>query len=178
MVRKESLDEGTKVKQCKHGILEDESERKTFQFLSSFGLEQNRMFFTKKVILVEGEQDEIAILTAGRHLNIFKEFPEELGVSIVIVGSKQEMPKYMKLLNAFEIPYTVLHELDGDPTTEINEKIVGLLGKNRAIPMETCLEDVVNHKGHFRKTYDTKRFFENSESITEKLQGIVQALFI
>ncbi len=177
VVRKESLDEGTKVKQCEHGILEDESERKTFQFLSSFGLEQNRMFFTKKVILVEGEQDEIAILTAGRHLNIFKEFPEELGVSVVIVGNKQEMPKYMKLLNAFEIPYTILHELDGNPATEINEKIVSLLGNNRAVSMETRLEEVVNHSGHFGKTYDAKRFFEKSESVTDKLQIIVQALF-
>lgn len=177
VVRKESLAEGTKVKQCEHGILEDETERKTFQFLSSFGLEQNRMFFTKKVILVEGEQDEIAILTAGRQLNLFKEFPEELGVSIVIVGNKEEMPKYMKLLNAFEVPYTVLHELDGKPENDINKKIVSLLGKNRVVSMETRLEDVVKHSGHFGKTYDAKRFFEKPESVTENLQGIVQALF-
>ena len=55
VVRKESAEKGTSVRQCPAGELDEQTERKTFQFISSFGLEQNQMFFAKKVILVEGE---------------------------------------------------------------------------------------------------------------------------
>ena len=135
------------------------------------------MFFAKQVLLVEGEEDQIAILAAGRNMGFFREYPEELGVTIIVTDSKQEMPKYLKLLNRFEIPYMILHELDGVPDSEENKTIETLSQGKRRIPIQKRLEDVVGHEGHFKKSYHAKVFFKKPENITEELKGIVRRIF-
>ena len=177
VVRKDSVVGGTKVKQCEAGVLDAVTERKTFQFVSSFGLEQNSMFFAKNVVLVEGEEDVIAVLATGRELDLFKDFPEEIGYTLASTNSKQEMPKYMKLLNGFNVPYTILHELDGDPESEKNMAIKDLLGQNRAVELPNKLEDAVGHDGHFHRAYDAMKFFQNPDNITEQLRNTVKSLF-
>ncbi|RMH74679.1 MAG: hypothetical protein D6681_22820 [Calditrichaeota bacterium] len=177
VVRKASVAEGTKVKQCPIGVLDELNERKTFQFLSSFGQEENQMFFAQKIILVEGPEDVIAILATGRELALFREFPEEIGFSIIHTGSKQEMPKFMKLLNAFGIPYIVLHEMDGKPDADDNKRIAALLGGNKAVVLESRLEDVVGHNGHFGKVYHAKKFFEKPGNISDAFKEVVMQLF-
>lgn len=177
VVRKDSVVGGTKVKQCEAGVLDALTERKTFQFVSSFGLEQNSMFFAKNVVLVEGEEDVIAVLATGRELDLFKDFPEEIGYTLASTNSKQEMPKYMKLLNGFNVPYTILHELDGDPESEKNMAIKDLLGQNRAVELPNKLEDAVGHDGHFHRAYDAMKFFQNPDNITEQLRNTVKSLF-
>jgi CRISPR-associated exonuclease Cas4 len=177
VIRKDSLETGTRVCQCDYGVLDEESERKKFQFLSSFSLEKNQMFFAKRVILVEGEKDVIAILATGRELSLFSEFPEELGFTIVTTDSKDEVPKYMKLLNAFCIPYVVLHELDGDPNSPENLKIRSLLNENKTVELLNNLEETVGHRGRFSRIYDAKKYFENSANIGDELKGVVRQLF-
>lgn len=177
VVRKESIAKGSYICQCEAGILEQGSERKTFQFLSSFGLEQNQMFFAKKLVLVEGEEDIIAILTTGRQLSLFKEFPEEIGYTLISTDSRDELPKYMKLLNAFCLPYIVLHELDGDPKSQKNEEIRILSKGNKTVEIPNRLEDLVKHAGHFHKIYDAKKFFEDPHRITEEFKAKVKEIF-
>ena len=177
VVRKDSVETGTYVCQCDLGTLDAESERKAFQFLTSFGMEQNNMFFAKNVLLVEGEKDVIAVIATGRDLSLFQEFPEELGYTIVQTEGKDEMVKYMKLLNAFRIPYVILHELDGEPNSDINQKIGNLLGANKAVKLNNRLEDEVNHDGHFGRAYDAKKFFENPRNITDVFKRKVEDLF-
>jgi len=176
VVRKDSVETGTRLCQCEAGVLDADTERKTFQFLSSFGLEQNQMFFAKKVVLVEGPQDVIAVVATGRHLRLFAEFPEELGCTIV-TASKEEMPKFIKLLNAFGIPYGVLHELDGDPGSQDNEAIRRLVKEGASVELSRRLEDAVGHKGHFQRAYHAKRWFEDPAHITPEIQQVVQELF-
>jgi putative ATP-dependent endonuclease of OLD family len=127
------------------------------------------MFFARRVVLVEGEEDIVAYLAAGRKAEIYREFPEEIGYTIIASESKNEMVKFMKLLNAFHIPYVIVHELDGEPDDELNKSIEELLGNNRRVCIETRLEDVAGHEGHFKKIYTAKKYFENSENITKEL---------
>lgn len=177
VVRKDSVPSGSYVCQCAPGVLDAQTERKTFQFLASFGLEQNQMFFAKQVILVEGGEDIVAVLATGRETGEFREFPEEVGRTLVATGGKQEMPKYMKLLNAFRIPYVVLQELDGEPESAANRDIGGLLLGNRAVTLPRTLEDAVGHEGHFPSVYHAKKFFENPLNITDEFKGKVKDLF-
>lgn len=177
VVKKESVDIGTKINQCSPKILDAETERKTFQFLTSFGLEQNQMFFAKNVMLVEGEEDIIAIYATGRHLKLFKEFPEELGYYVISAGNKQEMLKFMKLLNAFKIPYVILHELDGNPESEDNKKIKQLLNENKSVELAQRMENSVGHDGHFSNKYSAKKYFENPDNIKDEFKEKVKQLF-
>jgi len=135
------------------------------------------MFFANKVILVEGEEDIIAILATGRELSLFREFPEELGVTIVSTGSKQEMPKFMKILNSFRIPYIILHELDGNPNSDDSRRIRELLNDNREVTIPLRLEDSVGHQGHFQRAYYAKKYFENPDNITNEFKEIITAMF-
>ena len=177
VLRKVDVNEGTKVFQCEAGVLDAETERKTFQFVSSFGIEQNNLFFARRVMLVEGDSDVIAILACARRIGLFNEYPEEIGFSLIPTRSKQEMPKYMKLLNAFGIPYVILHELDGDSESEENGDIRELLGDNDSVELPDTLEAAVGHEGHFAKTYNAMKFFEHPENIAEGFLEITAQLF-
>lgn len=176
-VRKNSVEEGTLIYQCESGVLDASSERKTFQFVSSFGLEQNQMFFANRVVLVEGEEDIIALMATARHLGLFIEFPEEKGFTLIATGSKQEMPKYMKLLYGFKIPFVILHELDDDPDSDINKEIDNLLHGNSSVRLANRLEDVVGHEGHFNKKYNAMKFFEDSTNISEDFVKVTRDIF-
>ncbi|MFZ0038555.1 MAG: AAA family ATPase [Candidatus Acidiferrales bacterium] len=177
VVRKPSHEFGTQVFQCGQGVLGDAEDRKGFQFLNSFGTEQNQLFFAQRVVLVEGEQDFIGLISAGRQLGIFKEFPEEIGYSIICAGSKGELPKFMKLLSAFKIPFALLHELDGDPNSTANRSVKQELGHNRCVEVPNRVEDSAGYAGHFPTTYDAKMFFKNPELVRQEFKDVVMALF-
>ncbi len=177
VVRKPSYSIGTKVTQCEQGVLGGPEDRKGFQFLNSFNVEKNQMFFARKNILVEGEEDLIAILAIGRSVGLFKEFPEEKGYSIVVTDNKDEMPKFMKVLNAFKIPYVILHELDGEPNSDKNKKVRNLLNENQSVELSNCLEDAVGHKGHFGNVYFAKVFFKDVSKIPREFNDKVKELF-
>lgn len=177
VVGKPSAEVGTQTTQCDEGVLGDPEERKGFQFLTSFGLQQNEMFFARKVMLVEGDQDRIGIVAVGRDLKLFVELPEERGYTIVVADNKQEIPKYMKIMNAFKIPYVILHELDGDPEAAINNTIRTLLNGNRSVELSTRLEDVSGHDGHFHKSFDAKTFFKNVDAVRQEFKDVVARLF-
>jgi len=178
VVRKDSTSVGTRVHQCEEGALGSPDERKGFQFLNSFDVDCNQMFFAKKSVLVEGEQDMIALLAAGRKRGLFAEFPEEIGYTIVVTGNKEEIPKFLKILNAFELPYVVWLELDGKAEDEgKNGDITGLLNGNRCVKLPKRLEDVVGYNGHFGKTYNAKKYFEDSNNITDQFCQLVEQVF-
>jgi putative ATP-dependent endonuclease of OLD family len=177
VIRKESTARGTTVCQCNPGVFGDPEERRAFNFISSFDVEKNQMFFAKKVVLVDGEQDIVALLAAGRAESLFVEFPEEIGYTVIDTDCKNELKKYMKLLNSFGIPYIVLHELDGEPQSQINTEIRSLLGQNKSFELPGNLEGALNHTGHFHKTYDAKRYCENPANIPEGFRQVVKGIF-
>jgi putative ATP-dependent endonuclease of the OLD family len=179
VVRKDNVALGTKVHHCPSGVLGSESDHKGFQLLNSFSLETNRLFFAEKCVLVEGEQDEIGIIATGRKLGVFKEFPEEIGFTIVVTGSKDEIPKFQKLLNAFKLPYVVWHEKDGRPDTDPrNKAIVDLLNANKRVELPDTLEILAGHTGHFHPTYAAKVFVGNPANINAAMETKVAGLFI
>lgn len=177
VVRKLSVSEGTRVLQCAEGFLGKPQDIAGFKILKSFRLEQNQLFFSKHIVLVEGEQDVIALVSAGRKMKLF-DYPEELGYSIIEAKCKNEVPKFQRLLNAFQLPYTVLLEMDGrGEDDELNRKIIEELCGNRCCRIEQTLEQIVNHDGHFDSTFIALRYFENEESITPQLQELVNNIF-
>ena len=178
VVWKDRISDGTRVHQCEEGIFGSPDEKKGFQFLNSFGVEQNQMFFAKKTVLVEGEQDMVAIFATGRKLGLFAEFQEEIGYTIVVTGNKEQVPKFQRILNAFGLPYVVWLELDGKGENEgKNREILALLNGNRCVRLPKRLEDAAGYSSHFGKTYNAKKHFEDPDNITDQLQQLVTELF-
>lgn len=168
---------GTKVAQCEEGVLGSPDEKAGFKLLNSFDLEGSAAFFARKIVLVEGREDEIGIVAVGRHVGLFSEFPEEIGFTVVVTDSKGELPKHMKILNAFGIPYTVLHELDGEPDNTENQRIKSLLGSNRSVEVPNKVEDAVGHAGHFGDAYKAKKWFSDPANATPAFKEIVKKVF-
>jgi hypothetical protein len=177
IVRKPDLATGTIVHQCPVGALGSPDARAGFKLLTSFTIKHNELFFARRLILVEGAEDEIAIIAAARKLQLITDLPDEIGLAVVVCHNKEQIPKFQKVLNAFKIKYSVLLELDGKPETEgKNQEILSLLNGNAVAKLPDKLETVVGFRGHFPDVFYTKTFFSNPDNITLSLENAVTIL--
>jgi putative ATP-dependent endonuclease of the OLD family len=178
VVRKPDSVLGTAVQQCAIGVLGNPGERATFKMLTSFRLAHNEVLFARLAVLVEGEEDAIAVIATARKLGRIVEFPDEIGLSIVVVDGKGELPKFQKILNAFGFSYGVLLELDGRaPAHHENAPILENLNGNRLATLPRTLENTVRlGRQHFRDVLDAKTFFSQPANITEELENAVRQL--
>src|SRR5690606_37871268 len=127
--------------QAARGVLGDPEDRKVFKTLTCFGLKHNEVFFARDAIIVEGPEDEIAVIATARKLGRITELPDEIGVSIVVTNGKGDVPKFQKVLNAFGLEYGVMLEMDGkDDNDDENSRIQALLNGNRVSKIPGKLE--------------------------------------
>lgn len=177
IVRKDSLDEGTTVKQCEQGVLGSVEERRGFKLLTSFGLKHNELFFAREIVLVEGPEDEIAVIATARKLGRIVDLPDEIGLAVVVTQNKEQIPKFQKILNAFGLRYGVLLELDGQPETEgKNAEIIGLLNGNVVAKIPEKLEILVGRDQHFPDVFFAKTFFSDPDNVTPDLEAAIATL--
>ncbi|MEH6695002.1 MAG: AAA family ATPase [Hyphomonas sp.] len=177
IVRKDSLEEGTVARQCQSGALGDLDERKGFKLLTSFSLKHNELFFAKEIILVEGQEDEIAVIATARKLGRVLDLPDEIGLAVVVTQNKESIPKFQKILNAFGLRYSVLLELDGHAEAhDKNAGILGLLNDNRVAKIPGKLEDLLGLDNHFRDVFQAKTFFSDPNNINADCVELITSL--
>jgi putative ATP-dependent endonuclease of the OLD family len=178
LVRKPDLATGTVITQAARGVLGDPEDRKVFKTLTCFGLRHNEVFFAREAILVEGPQDEIAIIATARKMGAIAELPDEVGVSIVVGGGKGEIPKFQKVLNAFGLRYGVLLEQDGKDDADIsNAQILAELKDNRLARIPQKLEGLVGvEKDHFKDQRHARLFFADPNNINGDMEAVVTQL--
>lgn len=177
VVRKPDTDTGTIVKQAPAGVLDQPEDRKTFMMLTKFGLKHNEAFFARYAIIVEGPEDEIGIIATARKLNRIVDLPDELGISIVVANGKGDIPKFQKVLNAFEIEQGVLLEMDGKADDhKDNASILAVLNGNRLARVPRRVEDILNVGRHFKDQRDAQQFFSNPDNINAEFEEVVKAL--
>ncbi len=177
IAKKDAAEVGTIVSQCDEGVLGDPEEKRTFQLLNAFSVQHNEMFFAKHVVLVEGEQDEIAILATGRKIGLFDEFPEELGVSIVQTSGKGQMAKFQQVLNAFGANYSVWLEMDGhNDAHRENAPIIALAGDKAIARLPRTLEHAAGLGNHFNSSFQCKEHFCDPTRVTDELETLVSTI--
>jgi len=88
--------------------------RKVFRCLSLFDISRSEMFFAKKVVLVEGDTEKFMIpYCASKLVDLGKEYDLTANnICVVECGGKYNIHIFMRVLNKFEIPYVVLHDVD------------------------------------------------------------------
>jgi putative ATP-dependent endonuclease of the OLD family len=176
VVRK-AHDTGTVVKQCAEGVLGTPDERDGFKLLTCFGLKHNELFFARDCIIVEGSEDEVAIIATARKLGRIKDLADEIGVSIVIADGKGDIPKFQKVMNAFGLAYGVLLELDDKPENHPqNMPILANLNGNRVAKVPKQLEDLLGIGRHFDDLRHAKQFFANPANINDAMEALVRTL--
>lgn len=185
-VSKPSVAEGTKVKTCDMSAFADLTERKVFQGFARLNPAINELFFARRVMLVEGPEDLIAATATLQKAGKIRQRVEEIDWSVIPCGGKQSIPFFQRVLNAFGIPYRVLHDADvedGMPednravTARENETIVQLA---RGQPVHTYpvkLERSLGRKEHFRDQYEAHCVFGEPTNITAEVQAIIEGAF-
>lgn len=171
------------------GKLLNGDEIKNFNMNYWINPDRGEMFFAKKVILVEGQTDKIALSYLAKKLGIYN-----YNYSIVECGSKSIIPQFIKILNAYKIPYVVVYDKDNHKwrnETEIensnmkNKKIKGLINKyiGDYIEFENDIEEEVYQEERERKNYKNKPYYtlqkisEDEYEIPLKLEEKIKRIY-
>ncbi|QVN21011.1 ATP-dependent nuclease [Burkholderia pyrrocinia] len=186
IVSKPSLDVGTKVRSCNRSAFNGLTERKIFQGFTRLNPAMNELFFATRVLLVEGPEDLVAVTSILQRAGIVRVRAEELGWSILVCGGKPSIPFFQRVLNAFTIPYAVMHDLDeaegmneNDKATNKlrNDAITELAGVNPIYTFPVRLEHSLGVKQHFKEQYDAHAYFSTVDVIPEDVQKLVLKIF-
>lgn len=174
---------GTKFVNCNTAAFDGLTNRSVFKKITQLNSDVNELFFATKVLVVEGPEDKIAVTETAKELGMINTRLEEKDVTITVAGGKESIPFFVRVLNAFNIEYVVLHDLDitADMSTnnkEIHEKTNGSikdLSNNRVINFPVKLENTLSlEKGHFKDQYATLMYFSDSANINGELKEIVK----
>lgn len=178
VVKKADLATGTIVAQAERGVLGNPEDRKVFKTLTCFGLKHNELFFARDSLIVEGPEDEIAVIATARKIGRFTELPDEIGVSIVVTNGKGDVPKFQRILNAFGLKYGVMLEKDGKEDADPdNARILELLNGNRVAHIPEKLEVLAGvGADHFADQRHTRIFFSDPNNINEAMEAMVMQL--
>jgi putative ATP-dependent endonuclease of OLD family len=102
----------------------------------------NEGFFSRCLILVEGETEEMALpdLLLENDIDC-----DSMGISIIGVNGKNQIPKYWRLYSQFKIPIIIV--IDDDSNENSNKNIASCFGINEA-------EIIVGENSHI-KTFES-----------------------
>ncbi len=92
---------------------EDQSEKERIQTVSRFDPAVNEVFFSSQVVLFEEFSAIAAFERAAELVGIFDRHPGvRRTVTAIDCTGKQNIPAFQRTLNAFHIPYRVIHDED------------------------------------------------------------------
>jgi putative ATP-dependent endonuclease of OLD family len=142
VVTKADPTDGTRVRQCAQELFagEEAADRKRrFHMAAWVNPDRGELFFARKVVLVEGEAEKAVLPFLARRIGCF-----DPNVSVIDCGSKHNLPLYIEVLNAFRIPYCVIHDEDPlDGTKEPEQTGEKLAAKRRTFEMNQTIQNLV-----------------------------------
>ncbi|MDD5129723.1 MAG: AAA family ATPase [Candidatus Omnitrophica bacterium] len=88
--------------------------KKVFRYLSLFDLSRSEMFFSKKVVLVEGDTEKFIVPFWATKFTVKDKKYDFVAKNICVVecGGKTNIHIFMRVLNKFKVPYVAIHDID------------------------------------------------------------------
>lgn len=183
IVRKDSTKTGSSLRQCKEELFEGEGygDRKwRFRMAQWINPDRGELFFARKTVFVEGETEKVIFPYLADKLGCF-----DSTVSLIDCGSKNNLPMYIKIANAFNLRYVVIHDEDTDDRSK-NEEIARLvkpeLGRieifSPKFEVEAGIPEPTDKKAK-RKPFEALKFFEgkSAEQIPEKIVRVLKNIY-
>jgi len=122
---------------------------------------RGELFFSKLVILSEGETEEQALpITIKRYFN---KGPIELGVDFIGVGGSGNYLPFIRFFEAFNIPYLIF----SDNEAEANETVVNQISKSKANDISKVV--FLNEGNDFEKELCNNGYLEEVKSAYQTL---------
>ena len=107
IVRKKPV-EGTRLNQAQ-GLSVTPASKEELKLLTQFDARRNELFFARKVMLVEGQDERVVLpnIFALKGIDVNRDC-----ISIVDVGGKNNLEFMIKIVRGFSIPSVILHDED------------------------------------------------------------------
>ncbi len=132
LIRKESVEKGTISVQCTEDLFEGEADRKRrFHMATWVNPDRGEMLFARRVAFVEGETGKLLFPFPAEKMGCHSE-----DVSIIDCGSKNNIPLYVAIAEAFHLNYVVVHDQDSLSnlsSQKLNTKIKELVGETGSV---------------------------------------------
>ena len=162
VVSKENTSDGTRIRQCVIDLFEGDDDKKNrFHMAHWVNPDRGEMFFARRVILVEGETERVALPFVAEKIGY-----GDASVSVVDCGSKFNLPLYMKILNAFQIQYLVVHDEDPVPDSTPQEWSADKLqSKRRTFEFNNVIASTA--EPDFGNVFMVERDFESMVGISK-----------
>lgn len=102
----------------------DEQDKQRLNTVARFDPTVNELFFAKHVVLTEEFSAVVAIERAAEVMGIFRRHPRvRREVSLIDCNGKGNIPGFLRILNAFDVPYRVLHDEDPGNATAMDDSL-------------------------------------------------------
>lgn len=145
----------------------------------------SRIFFTKKVIIVEGDTEEIIFKEALRRVPISSRNKILTNTELVKARGKAAIIGLIKYLSALEVDFIVIHDRDkGVKGAEVfNPIILEAAGSpDKVIVVEECIEDILGcpvptSEKPFNAYQQTLKWGDGFEEIPEQLKSIMRRIY-
>ncbi len=133
--------------------------KERLQMIMRFDPAVNELFFAKRVVLLEGDSELVAIKECGElttFLNKEKNIHKKEDTTLINCRSRDFIPLFQKVLNHFHIDYVVIHDTENQNlTTGVNGKILNLLS-NQENKRKTFVPNIDIHLGIQISSRDNK----------------------
>ena len=156
------------------------AEAESFRALSEFDSERAELFLARCAVLVEGRTEKLVFPLLFDALGIDA---DKEGILVLECGGKGNMPLFVRICNACDIPYVVVHDRDaarGERPVEservVNRQIREVAGSRRTVVLTPDFETVAGFKpsGRGRKPQKAWRQFQGNGDVPPELRVAVE----
>ena len=162
-----------------------ESDKDQVKMLIKLDDHVSRIFFTRRVVVVEGDTEEVLIKEAIRRMPSEQRAKVLSGSEIVKARGKAAIIGFAKYLNALNVNYFVIHDRDqGVAGAEIfNQPIAEAVGdENRVTMLHECVEDLLGYQAPtsekpFKAYQHTLQWNETWDSVPQNLKQVLKKAF-
>jgi len=145
----------------------------------------SRVFFTKKVIIVEGDTEELILKEAVRRMPSDKKIKLLANTEIVKARGKAAIIGLVKYLSALNVEFVVIHDRDAGVAgaEKFNAPILRAVGApDKVIVVNECIEDLLGYESpSSEKPYHaynhTLTWGTNYEGIPENLRIVIERAY-
>jgi putative ATP-dependent endonuclease of OLD family len=145
----------------------------------------SRIFFTRRVVIVEGDTEEVVIREAIRRMPTEMKSKVLSGSELVKARGKAAIIGLIKYLNALNVDFFVIH--DRDKGTEGAEKFNGPIrnavgNDKKLIALEECIEDFLGYPAPgsekpFNAYKQTLEWKDGWEGVPEQLKNLLSKAY-
>lgn len=180
-------DRGTKIQNCITTSFDGMLDKKIFQGITQLNSDVNELFFAKNVVLLEGPEDKIAFTETCKKIGKIINRTEEINITLVATSGIDSMPFFIRVLNAFNINYVVLHDTDIMPDMEEakktpietrNKRISDLTRSGKLVKFPIKLEETLGLSNHLKNQYFALKYLSDHNNINQGLVDIIKDVLL